>query len=71
MPKRIVYTNHAKQRMEERDISKEQVEQTIYSYDYSISSFKDRNTATKKISNRTIEVVYKEEKDTIIIITVY
>ena len=41
MPRKIIYTNHAKQRMEERDISASQVEQTVYEYDYSVSSFEE------------------------------
>ena len=68
---KIVYTNHAKQRMEERSISVSQVEQVVYEYDYSVSSFDSRRIATKKIGNCTINVVYKAKKDTIIILTVY
>ncbi len=68
---KIIYTNHAKQRMEERDISTDQIEQTIYEYDYSVSSFEGRRIATKRISDNMINVVYKAEKDTIIVITVY
>lgn len=68
---RIIYTNHAKQRMEERDITIKQVEQTVYGPDYTMSSFEGKRTATKKIGNRTINVVYKPEMDNIIVITVY
>ena len=72
MPKKtIIYTDHAKQRMEERDVSIGQVEQIVYEPDYTVSSFERRIVATKKIGDRTINVVYKVEGDNIIIITVY
>ena len=68
---RIIYTAHARQRMEERDISTHEVEQTVYEYDYSVTSFEGRRIATKKIGDRTINVVYKAENGNIFIVTVY
>jgi hypothetical protein len=68
---KIIYTNHAKQRMEEREITVKQVEQAVYGPDYTMSSFEGKHIATKKIGNHTINVVYKPEMDNIVVITVY
>mgnify|MGYP001558993220 CR=1 FL=1 len=72
MPHRnIVYTKHAMQRRLERDISDDDIKKAIDEPNYVISSFEGRMIATKKINSRTIQVVYKEEVNKIIIITVY
>lgn len=68
---KIIYTDHAKQRMEERDMPVDHIEQTIYEYDYSISSFEGRHIATKRIGDRIVNVVYKAERGIIIVVTVY
>ncbi|MBI4163341.1 MAG: DUF4258 domain-containing protein [Candidatus Aenigmarchaeota archaeon] len=71
MPKNIRCTYHAIKRKLERDISDEEINQTLASPDYTISSIEERKIAVKQAGSRTLRVVYKEEKENIIIITVY
>ena len=69
--KKIIYTDHANIRKFERDLSDAEISETINTPDYVIVSVDDRKTATKKIKNRTINVVYKDKIKNIIVITVY
>ncbi len=72
MPKKnIRYTDHAIKRKLERDIKDEEIDQTLASPDYTISSIEERKIAVKQIGPKTLHVVYKEQKENIIIITVY
>jgi len=67
----IIYTNHARQRMAERGITEDDVEQVLAWPDYVISSG-DRNTmAAKKFKGREVHIVYKAQKERIILITAY
>lgn len=69
--KNIIYTGHSIKRKFERDISDDEVIKTLNEPDYTLSSIEGRKIAMKKINQKTIHVVYKEEKANIIIITVY
>ena len=68
---RIIFTDHANQRKLERSISDNEIKEALAYPDYTISSFEERKISVKKVGSRTISVVYKSEKDNIIVITVY
>ena len=69
--KNIIHTNHSMRRKFERDISDDEIAQTLNDPDYTLSSAECRKIAIKRIKDKTIHVVYKEERGNIIIITVY
>ncbi len=68
--KRIIYTTHAIQRKLERDISDDIISQTLNEPDYTLSSTEGRRIAVKQMGDKIIRVVYKEERENIIVITV-
>ncbi|MFH1978107.1 MAG: DUF4258 domain-containing protein [Candidatus Aenigmatarchaeota archaeon] len=67
----IRYSKHTIRRKLERNISEEEIEETIRNPNYVLSSFEERKIAVKQIAERTIHVIYNEEKTHINIITVY
>ena len=71
MEKILRYTKHSIERKDERDISENEIKETLENPDYTLTQSDDRKIRVKVIGNRIINVVYKEEKSTIIIITVY
>ena len=71
MSKRIVYTSHAILRRFERDISEKDVEFVISKPDYVRTNFDGRKIATRRIGDRTINVIYLEKENLIRVITVY
>lgn len=69
--KRIIYTSHALVRIDMRYYSKNAVEDTVRNPD-SLSDARDgARKATKKTNNGIISVIYKEEDNELLIITVY
>ena len=66
----IRYTKHAIQRRLERDISHEQIEQTLNNPDYTVSHG-GRKVAVKRFAERTLRIVYIEKEKYIKIITIY
>jgi hypothetical protein len=71
MPKKnIRYTKHAVQRRLERNITDQQINQTLDNPDYTISD-EGKTVALRKIAEKTIKVVYIEKETYIKIITVY
>ena len=68
--KNIRYTRHAIERKLERNITDEEIEQVIEYPDYT-KVYEDRKIAVKHINERTITVVFVEEKTYIKIITTY
>ena len=67
----FVYTKHATMRIKQRDLSIAQVEQAVLQSDRVVPSFGDRMLAQKDFSGKILEVVYRQEKETIIILTAY
>ncbi len=63
-------TKHALFRMQQRGIEENDVASTILSPDDTGESFGRRRLARKKIGDKTVEVVYIEEDDKVVI-TVY
>ena len=70
-PMEIVYTNHAQIRIEQRELSKKQIEASIASPDQTLPSFKGRQLIRKQFDNKTLEVVYRKFSDKIVVITAY
>jgi hypothetical protein len=67
---KIIISFHAVQRMEERNISQDEVENAIRHPDKLIESFRERKIAVKNFDLGDLQVIYKEELDQIVVITV-
>ncbi|MBI2583924.1 MAG: DUF4258 domain-containing protein [Candidatus Aenigmarchaeota archaeon] len=68
---RIIYTDHARERLEGRIIRKEWVEETLKNPDRLIDAEYGRKQAIKRINGQEISVIYVMENDNIIVITVF
>ncbi|OGC86170.1 MAG: hypothetical protein A2V73_07625 [candidate division Zixibacteria bacterium RBG_19FT_COMBO_42_43] len=68
---RIVLTEHARDRLSQRNIRKRDVIQTLKNPDRILKSFGRRKIAVKSIKEKTLEVVFREEKNILIVITSY
>ena len=68
---RIIYSEHARQNMIERNISEQLVMESLNFPDKIIFSKKGRKIAHKQLVNRLLRVVYKETEKVYIIVTVY
>ena len=66
-----MYTKHALTRIEQRNLIKSQIEQTVLQPDRIPPSFKGRQLAQREFSGYTLEVVYKQEEEGIVILTAY
>ena len=69
--KKIVFSHHARLRLAQRDIGEETVRQVLKDADYVKKTFDNRKIAVKQTNRRILNVVYIEEENKIIIITVY
>jgi hypothetical protein len=67
----FAYTDHAKQRMVERRISKEIVERAIKDPDDVSNTKFGRKVAHKLVRNKLLRIVYEEENGNYTIITAY
>lgn len=66
----MIITKHALLRMQQRGIDENMVASTILNPDETSDSFGRRKLARKTIGDKTLEVVYIREEDTVVI-TVY
>ena len=60
-----------KLRILQRDLSKEQIEQTVRHPDERMPSFRGRSLAQKRFGSRILEVVHRRPNGDTIIITAY
>ena len=61
---RVIYPIHARERMEQRGISKEQIEQTIKCPSISLpTEHKRRKRAMGKFGTKTLVVIYEPRKN--------
>ena len=68
---RIVYTRHARQRMAQRNISEEQVIETLEWPDEVLPGNHNEETAVRLYGAREVRVIYEEvEAETYLILTV-
>lgn len=68
----IIFTKHAKVRMFQREIAEEEIKSIVENPNNIISgSFKERTIARNKFPKGTLEVIYKESENSIVVITCY
>jgi hypothetical protein len=68
---RIIYTRHTQQRMAQRKVSPEQIEETLETPDEIVIGDQGEEIAIKQYGSREVRVVYEEtETDTFVIYTV-
>ncbi len=65
---KIILSDHAKKRMKERNISFSQVQEAVDFSEYSVRK-EGKVEIYKKISNKTLKVIYEEKDNYIKIIT--
>ncbi len=65
----LIFTNHAKQRMIERGIKLQEVQDTVDLPDYTVSK-EGKKESFKKIGNKNLKIVYSEKGKFIKVITV-
>ena len=68
---KIIFTNHAKFRIQERKITFSDVQIVIVDYDKIVKMFDDKVVAKKVFESYGLEVVYKKNRSKIIVITAY
>ncbi|MGB0386249.1 MAG: DUF4258 domain-containing protein [Ardenticatenaceae bacterium] len=67
----FVYTNHAKQRMAQRNVNEQQVKETVMSPDEVLIGDYGEDIAIKRYGSRELRVPYEEiDGDMILVITV-
>ncbi len=67
----IVFTEHSKAKMKQRNISKELIKKVLKNPDNILPSYGKRKIAHKKIGRLFLRVIFKKEKDKIIVITTH
>lgn len=67
---KIIYTNHAIQRLAERGITIKQVEETVLNQDALIKR-RNKSEALKEFNEGVLKVVYTKKEQFIIIITIH
>ncbi|NCO96622.1 MAG: hypothetical protein COY38_00895 [Candidatus Aenigmarchaeota archaeon CG_4_10_14_0_8_um_filter_37_24] len=68
---KIKYTTHAEERISCRFIKKEWVRKAINNPDKTIDVKNGKKQAIKKINSDKISVIYAEENNEIVVVTVY
>jgi len=68
---KLVYTDHAKNKITERKISKKIIKNTIKTPDKISENKFGRKIVNKLVKNKLLRVVYSEKKDIYIVITAY
>jgi len=67
----IIYTKHAEEKLKEREIDKGLVESTLEKPDRTLDSKFGRKIAQKLIGKKLLRIIYKEEDNIYVVITVY
>ncbi|MFQ5976197.1 MAG: DUF4258 domain-containing protein [Candidatus Hydrothermarchaeales archaeon] len=70
LEKPVKYDCHAKKRMKDREVSKDETEFAIENPDFCEPSVKGRINAFKFINGRYLRITFKEEAGHILVITV-
>jgi len=66
----IYFSRHVRRQMKWREISEDEIKNTILSPEKIEDSIKDRKNAFKHIDKKWLKVTFKQENDKIVIITV-
>ena len=67
----IVFSEHAKKQLKERNISRERTVDTVENPDRMLASFKSRRLRQRRFGDRILEAVTVTEGSRITIVTVY
>ncbi|MFB6246794.1 MAG: DUF4258 domain-containing protein [Candidatus Pacearchaeota archaeon] len=67
----VVYTNHSLSRMEKYGVTKEEVEDCLFSPDSTVESYSRRIVYQKVSGNYVLRVVVEERKEIKRVVTVY
>ena len=65
----IIFSKHSLLKLGHRGISREKVVQTLERPDYILPSYADRMRAYKKFGKLYLKVVFRRERDDIVVIT--
>ncbi|MEM5793501.1 MAG: DUF4258 domain-containing protein [Candidatus Aenigmatarchaeota archaeon] len=68
---RIIYSNHAEEKIKERELSKKTIETAISCPDKIIESQSGRKIIHKIINKKLLRVVIEEKNDLFIVVTAY
>jgi len=68
---KIIYTEHAEEKIAERNLSKTMIEDSLIRPDEILEAPFGRKIAQKLLNDKLLRIVYSIEDNTIIIITVY
>jgi len=68
---KIQYSPHAKKRLKQRGITKDQARLAVLNSDYAQQTDRNRIIARKKLNGKTLEIIYVKENGKIIVITLY
>lgn len=68
---KIIFSNHAEIKIEQRKLSKELMNKTIVMPDFIVPSHGNRERAYKKFGKNYLKVVFVREKETIVIVTAH
>ena len=69
--KKVIFVQHALDRMKERSITEEQVKSTLKYPGINDCKNEKRKIAQRLIEGRLLRVVYEEEDDAIIVVSAY
>lgn len=67
----IILSTHARQRLREREISFQDVKEAIKNPDFKKKVDLGRTLIRKSLGKEILEIIYKEESNKIIIVTLY
>ncbi|WP_048150730.1 DUF4258 domain-containing protein [Palaeococcus ferrophilus] len=67
----IKYIPHALERMRERGIRRELIEEAIESPDSVTEGYLGRKVAQKRLNGKVIRVIYEEEDEDVVVVTAY
>ena len=68
---RLRITDHAKERAEKYEISKKLIRKGIENPDNVVNGHSNRRIAQKKLNEHVLRIIFEEEKDTSVVVTVY
>lgn len=68
---KIDFSEHAKERLRLRKISKNRVMETMANPDEEVGSYRLRKLLRKRYGGRILEVVTRPENNTIVVVTAY